>query len=370
MYNHKEIEPKWQEYWNQNQTYRAVDNSTKQKKYVLFEFPFPSGTGLHVGHMRPYVASDIYARFNRMSGKEVLYATGWDAFGLPAENYAIKMGVQPKITTAQNIANAKRQMQSIGLGLDWSREINTTDPEYYKWTQWIFLQLFKNGLAFEQAGLINWCPKDKTGLANEEVIDGKCERCGTVVEKRHMKQWYLRITNYAQKLLDGLKDLQWPDSVKAQQANWIGRSEGALIKFPLVSGGELIEVFTTRPDTLLGATYIVLAPDHPLVTKITTPERAQAVNQYAQAALVKPEIERTALDKEKTGVFTGAFAVNPATEEEIQIWVADYVLSGYGTGAIMAVPAHDERDFEFAQKFNLPIRKVVAPPAGVQLEAE
>ena len=365
MYNPKEFEKKWQDYWLENKTYQATDDSLKSKKFILMEFPYPSGAGLHMGHLRGYTAGDVYSRFFRMNNYNVMYPIGWDAFGLPAENFAIKTGIQPKISTAANIANSKKQFMSWGMSFDWSREINTTDPEYYKWTQWIFLQLYKKGLAYQHEGLINWCPKDKTGLANEEVVDGKCERCGTVVEKRHMKQWYLKITEYAQKLIDGLKDLPWPESVKTQQINWIGRSEGAMIKFPLANSTDSIEVFTTRPDTLFGATYMVIAPDHSLVNKIVTPEQRDAVDAYAKAALVKPEMERTALDKEKTGVFTGGYAINPATEEEIPVWVADYVLSGYGTGAIMAVPAHDARDFEFARNFKLPIKKVVAPPAGV-----
>jgi leucyl-tRNA synthetase len=370
MFDHKTIDKKWQDYWQANGTYKADDNSGKPKKYVLIEFPYPSGAGLHMGHLRPYVAGDAYSRFLRMSGFETMYPMGWDAFGLPAENYAIKTGIHPSVSTTQNIANAKRQVQSWGIGFDWSREINTTDPEYYKWTQWIFLQFFKAGLAFQKTGFINWCPKDKTGLANEEVIDGKCERCGTPVEKREMKQWYLKITDYAQKLIDGLKDLEWPDKVKSSQENWIGRSEGALIKFPVGESGDSIEVFTTRPDTLFGATYIVVAPDHALVKKITTPEQSAAVEAYAKEALVKPEMERTAIDKEKTGVFTGAYAINPATEEQIPVWVADYVLSAYGTGAIMAVPAHDERDHAFAQKYSLKIKKVVAAPAGTVIDED
>ncbi len=368
MYDHKSIEKKWQDKWQESQIYSAKDNSGKPKKFVLIEFPYPSGVGLHMGHLRPYLAGDVYSRFMRMRGHETMYPMGWDAFGLPAENFAIKSGIHPRISTAQNIENAKRQVNSWGIGFDWSREINTTDPEYYKWTQWIFLQFYKAGLAFEATGMINWCPKDKTGLSNEEVIDGRCDRCGTVVEKREMKQWYLKITAYAQKLLDGLKNLDWPESVKSQQANWIGRSEGALIKFPVMNLSDSIEVFTTRPDTLFGATYMVLAPDHELVSKITTAAKKSEVETYAKTALTKPEIERTALDKEKTGVFTGAYAINPATEEEIPIWIADYVLSNYGTGAIMAVPAHDERDYEFAVKFKLPIKKVIASPAGIVLK--
>lgn len=370
MYNHKEIEKKWQDKWRVTRQYAAKDDSDKPKQLVLIEFPYPSGAGLHMGHLRPYVAGDVYSRFMRMRGFETMYPMGWDAFGLPAENYAIKNGVHPRVSTAQNIANAKKQLQGWGVSFDWAREINTTDPEYYKWTQWIFLKFFKAGLAYESTGLINWCPKDKTGLANEEVIDGKCDRCGTVVEKREMRQWYLKITDYAQKLLDGLKDLNWPESVKAQQANWIGRSEGALIKFSIAKSSEYIEVFTTRPDTLFGATYMVIAPDHAAVSKIVTDDKRAEVETYAKEVLSKPEIERTALDKEKTGVFTGAYAINPATEEEVPVWIADYVLSGYGTGAIMAVPAHDQRDFEFAKKYNLPIRKVVAPPVGTEVKED
>lgn len=370
MYNHKEIEKKWQDKWHDTQQHAVKDDSGKPKQFVLIEFPYPSGAGLHMGHLRPYLAGDVYSRFMRMQGFETMYPMGWDAFGLPAENYAIKNGVHPRVSTAQNIANAKKQLQNWGTSFDWSREINTTDPEYYKWTQWIFLKLYKAGLAYEATGLINWCPKDKTGLANEEVIDGKCDRCGTVVEKRQMRQWYLKITDYAQKLLDGLKDLNWPEQVKAQQSNWIGRSEGALVKFPLAKSTESVEVFTTRPDTLFGATYMVIAPDHAAVAKIVTDDKKAEIEAYAKSVLSKPEIERTALDKEKTGVFTGAYAINPATEEEIPVWIADYVLSGYGTGAIMAVPAHDERDFEFAKKFKLPIRKVVAPPVGTEIKED
>jgi leucyl-tRNA synthetase len=368
MYDHKSIEKKWQQFWLDKQIYQAKDNSSKQKKLVLIEFPYPSGAGLHMGHLRPYVAGDAYSRFMRMSGYETMYPIGWDAFGLPAENYAIKTGIHPKISTAENIANSKKQIQSWGIGFDWSREVNTSYPDYYKWTQWIFLKFFKAGLAFQSTGLINWCPKDKTGLANEEVVDGRCERCGTLVEKREMQQWYLKITAYAQKLLDGLKNLDWPEQVKIQQENWIGRSEGALIKFPIASFSDHIEIFTTRPDTLFGATYMVLAPDHVLVKKITTDSQKSEVEKYAQESLAKPEMERTAIDKVKTGVFTGAFAVNPATEEQIPVWIADYVLSSYGTGAIMAVPAHDERDNKFAKKFKLPIKKVIAPHPSVQLE--
>lgn len=349
------------------------------KKYILVEFPYPSGEGLHMGHLRPYVAGDVYSRFLRMKGHAVMYPIGWDAFGLPAENFAIKKGIHPSITTKQNIANAKKQLKSWGVSFDWGREISTTDPGFYKWTQWIFLQFLKAGLAYEATGLINWCPKDKTGLANEEVIDGRCERCGTLVVKKEMKQWYLKITAYAEKLLSGLKNLDWPEHIKLQQENWIGKSEGAEIEFRITNQESRIKIFTTRPDTLFGATYMVLAPEHPLVAKFlaATPsfssplegeegwggiQNPAEVKAYIAKAKKKTELQRTAVDKEKTGVeLKGVKAINPATKEEIPVWIADYVLMGYGTGAIMAVPAHDERDFEFAKKYKLPMRKVVRP---------
>ena len=360
-YDFKKIESKWQKFWEEKGTYNAKNDSKKEKKYVLIEFPYPSGEGLHMGHLRPYVAGDVYSRYLRMSGYEVMYPIGWDAFGLPAENYAIKMGIQPRLTTAKNIENAKRQIKSWGIGFDWAREVNTTDPAYYKWTQWIFLQFWKAGLAYEATGKINWCPKDKTGLANEEVINGKCERCGTKVEEKELRQWYLKITAYAEKLLSGLKDLNWPAKIKIQQANWIGRSEGALLEFPVKDSGETIEVFTTRPDTLFGATYMVLSPEHALVQGLKDKiENFGEVEKYIAEAKKKTDIERT---EEKTGVeLRGVKAINPANKEELPIFIADYVLSGYGTGAIMAVPAHDQRDFEFAKKFNLPIRIIVARP--------
>ena len=543
-YDHKKIEKKWQEYWQAKKTFLAKDFSKKPKKYVLVEFPYPSGEGLHMGHLRPYVAADVYARYLRMKGNEVIFPMGWDAFGLPAENFAIKKGVHPSISTKENVANAKRQIQSWGLSFDWSREVNTTDPDYYKWTQWIFLQFYKAGLAYEATGLINWCPKDKTGLANEEVLDGKCERCGTVVEKKELRQWYLKITAYAEKLLEGLKNLpKWPEPVKLQQENWIGKSTGAEIDFilsqplvkrfvilhgkgssskdnfyawlrkelenrgfevqvpnlpgqdepddlkqaefvknnctldeqtviighsfggvlalrlleqdikinrailiatpfsgkfldgklratvtaavqkgfdfgaikkhsfgftllydqgdlivPMSDGEELakkigfgifkvkarephfcadeepevlsvalgsIKVFTTRPDTIFGATYMVLAPEHPLVRNWKLEIRNwNKVEAYIEAAKSKPEIERSAEGKEKTGVeLKGISVINPATKEKIPVWIADYVIGGYGTGAIMAVPAHDERDLEFAKKYNLPIMPVIASPS-------
>ncbi len=372
-YNPSVIEKKWQNYWNTNSVFSATENSNKEKKYVLVEFPFPSGDGLHMGHLRSYTAADVLARYYRMTGKEVLYPIGWDAFGLPAENYAIKKGVQPKVSTAQNIENIKKQCMRLGYSFDWNREVNTTDPEYYKWTQWLFLKFYEAGLAYEATGLINWCPKDMTGLANEEVINGHCERCGAPVEKKELRQWYLKITEYAEKLLKGLDDLpQWPEAVKLQQANWIGKSEGAEIEFEVKindgvsdkeASGKKIKVFTTRPDTIFGATYLVLAPEHKLIEELKLSiKNIDEVKSYIDAASKKEEFDRTAEGKEKTGVeLQGISALNLATGEQIPIWVADYVLVHYGSGAIMSVPAHDSRDFEFATKFNLPIVQVVAP---------
>ncbi len=368
-YNPNTIEKKWQRHWEQKKIFVAKDFSHKPKKYVLIEFPYPSGEGLHMGHLRPYVAGDIYSRYLRMRESEVMYPIGWDAFGLPAENYAIKHGVHPSESVAQNIKNSKKQIQSWGLSFDWSREVNTTDPEYYKWTQWIFLQFYKAGLAYESTGLINWCPKDKTGLANEEVIDGKCERCGAKVEKKELRQWYLKITAYAEKLLDGLKKLDWPEQIKLQQENWIGRSEGAFLKFPISNSEFQLKVFTTRPDTLFGATYMVVAPEHEIIYALKSSiSNFAEVKKYAEEAKNKTEIQRTAADKEKTGVeLKGIKAINPATKEEIPVFAADYVLSGYGTGAIMAVPAHDERDWQFAKKYDLKIVEVVKSPNGEKL---
>lgn len=369
-YDHQALESKWQKRWQDDHVFRAVNGGGK-KHYVLDMFPYPSGDGLHVGHPEGYTATDIYSRFLRMNGYSVLHPMGWDAFGLPAENYAIKQGVHPSIITQKNIANFKRQIQSLGFSYDWEREVDTTDPNYYKWTQWIFLQLYKAGLAYEQEAPIWWCPKDKTGLANEEVVNGKCDRCGTAVEKKMLKQWMLKITAYADRLLSGLDDVEWPEGIKTLQRNWIGKSEGAEVDFEIESEtlrqaqGDKVEkvtVFTTRLDTLFGATYLVLAPEHSLVEKITTPEQKDAVQLYIKSVAAKSDLERTSLEKEKTGVFTGAFAINPINNEKIPVWIADYVLSSYGTGAIMAVPAHDERDFAFATKFELPIRKVVTPP--------
>jgi leucyl-tRNA synthetase len=357
-YNPAKIEPKWQKYWAAKKLFEAPEPSAKRpKKYVLDMFPYPSGDGLHIGHVEGYTASDIVARFNRMRGFAVLHPMGWDAFGLPAENYALKTGIHPSITTKKNTDTFKKQLHRMGFGYDWTREVNTTDPEYYKWTQWIFLQLFKMGLAYEAEVAINWCPSCKTGLANEEVVAGACDRCGSIVGKKNLRQWLLRITKYADPLLKELEPLDWPERIKEMQRNWIGRSEGAEVEFTL-DGGRSLTVFTTRPDTLFGATYLVLAPEHALVSEITSADKKDEVNAYVVAAGKKSDLER-ASSKKKTGVFTGAYAANPVNGGKIPIWVADYVVASYGTGAIMAVPAHDERDFEFATQFKLPITQVV-----------
>ena len=333
------------------------------KFYCLDMFPYPSGAGLHVGHPEGYTASDILARFRHMNGCSVLRPMGWDAFGLPAENYAIETGVHPAVTTKKNIDTYRRQIQSIGLSYDWDREVNTTDPAYFKWTQWIFLQLFKKGLAYESTVPINWCPSCKTGLANEEVFGGKCERCGSQIERKNLRQWMFRITAYADRLLADLDGLDWPESTLAMQRNWIGRSEGAEISFALDGRAEKLTVFTTRPDTIYGATYMVIAPEHPLSRVLATAAQKASVEDYIKAAAAKTEFERSDVEKEKTGVFTGSYALNPLNGSKIPVWIADYVLAGYGTGAIMAVPAHDERDHAFAVKFNLPIIEAVRPPS-------
>jgi leucyl-tRNA synthetase len=359
-YNHKVVEPKWQKYWSENETFKTGTDSEKPKYYVLDMFPYPSGSGLHVGHALGYVATDIVARYKRMKGFNVLHPMGWDAFGLPAEQYAIKTGTHPKITTAENISNFKRQINQLGFSYDWSKEINTTDPNYYKWTQWIFLQLYNKGLAYEEEVAVNWCPELRTVLANEEVVDGKSEIGGHPVIRTPMKQWILRITKYAESLLDGLDDLDWPENIKELQKNWIGRSEGVEVSFS-VDGypNEKIEVYTTRPDTLFGATYMVLAPEHILAKKIVTEEQSGKLEQYIEETQKKSDFDRTEVNKDKTGIFTGSYAINPFSGERMEIWVADYVLISYGTGAIMAVPAHDDRDWEFATKYNLPIKEVV-----------
>jgi leucyl-tRNA synthetase len=371
-YPFKEIETKWQRHWESNRTFRTSHelDTSRPKFYVLDMFPYPSGDGLHVGHPEGYTASDIIARYKRMRGFNVLHPIGWDAFGLPAEQYALKTGTHPKITTERNIERFRDQLKSLGFSYDWDREVNTTDPRYYKWTQWIFKQLFERGLAYQQEQPVWWCEELGTTLANEEVVDGKSEIGGFPCVRRPLRQWVLRITAYADKLLEGLDELDWPESTKEMQRNWIGRSEGAEIDFRVESQHETaIRVFTTRPDTLFGATYMVLAPEHELVDSITTQGAHEAVMAYREAAAQKSELERTELQKEKTGVFTGAFAVNPANNRRIPIWIADYVLAGYGTGAIMAVPGQDQRDWEFAATHDLPIIRTVEPPAGFDGQA-
>lgn len=359
-FNHQEIDKKWQKYWADNKTFKTVNDNSKPKFFALDMFPYPSGAGLHVGHPLGYIATDILSSFKRMQGYNVLHPMGWDAFGLPAEQYALDTGNDPAEFTAKNIATFKRQMNDLGFSYDWDREINTTDPKYYKWTQWIFIQLFNRGLAYVDEVPVNWCPALGTVLANEEVIDGLSERGGHPVERRPMRQWILRITEYADRLLEDLDELDWPESLKEMQRNWIGRSEGAEVTFKIDGTEHTFDVFTTRPDTLFGATYAVLAPEHKLVAEITTAEHRAQVDAYLDKVKTKSDLERTDLAKEKTGVFTGAYAVNPINGAKIPVWIADYVLATYGTGAIMAVPAHDERDYEFAKQFGLEIKAVLA----------
>ena len=359
-YNHKKIEKKWQKFWSENQTFKSADiSSDKPKYYVLDMFPYPSGAGLHVGHALGYVATDIVARYKRMKGFNVLHPMGWDAFGLPAEQYAIKTGTHPKETTFQNVSNFKKQINSLGFSYDWSREINTTDPNYYKWTQWIFMQLYNKGLAYEQEVAVNWCPELKAVLANEEVINGKSDIGGHPVVRLPMRQWILKITDYAESLLEGLDELDWPENIKELQKNWIGKSEGVELGFDIDGHNDTINVYTTRPDTLFGASYMVLAPEHTLIHSIVTDEQRSKVEAYIEQTKKKSDFDRTEVNKDKTGVFTGSYAINPFSKEKIEIWIADYVLISYGTGAIMAVPGHDERDWEFASKYNLPIVEVV-----------
>ncbi|MDM5372594.1 leucine--tRNA ligase [Bacillus bombysepticus] len=358
-FNHQEIEKKWQGYWEENKTFRTPDETEKPKFYALDMFPYPSGAGLHVGHPEGYTATDILSRMKRMQGYNVLHPMGWDAFGLPAEQYALDTGNSPAEFTEHNINTFRNQIKSLGFSYDWDREVNTTDPNYYKWTQWIFLKLFEKGLAYVDEVPVNWCPALGTVLANEEIIDGKSERGGHPVERRPMRQWMLKITAYGDRLLEDLDELDWPESLKDMQRNWIGRSEGAEVHFNIDGTDEKFTVFTTRPDTLFGATYCVLAPEHALVAEITTAEQKEAVEAYINAVKMKSDLERTELAKEKTGVFTGAYAINPVNGEKLPIWIADYVLATYGTGAVMAVPAHDERDYEFASVFNLPMKEVV-----------
>ena len=359
-YDHKSIESKWQKFWLENQTFKSEDiSANKPKYYVLDMFPYPSGAGLHVGHALGYVATDIVARYKRMKGFNVLHPMGWDAFGLPAEQYAIKTGTHPKETTQQNVSNFKKQINSLGFSYDWSREINTTDPNYYKWTQWIFMQLYNKGLAYEQEVAVNWCPELKAVLANEEVVNGKSDIGGHPVVRLPMRQWILKITDYAESLLDGLDDLDWPENIKELQKNWIGKSEGVELGFEIDGHNDTINVYTTRPDTLFGASYMVLAPEHTLIHSIVTDEQRSKVEAYIDETKKKSDFDRTEVNKDKTGVFTGSYAINPFSKEKIEIWIADYVLISYGTGAIMAVPGHDERDWEFASKYNLPIVEVV-----------
>ena len=368
-YKHIEIEKKWQRYWEENKTFKTTEDNDKKNYYALDMFPYPSGQGLHVGHPEGYTATDIMARMKRMQGYNVLHPMGWDAFGLPAEQYALNTGNSPREFTKKNVNNFRRQIKSLGLSYDWDREVNTTDPAYYKWTQWIFEQLYKKGLAYEAEVPVNWSPDLGTVVANEEVIDGKTERGGFPVIRKPMRQWVLKITAYADRLIDDLDDLDWPEAIKEQQRNWIGRSVGAAINFP-VSGDEntKIEVFSTRPDTIFGVAALVLAPEHELVKQLTTPEHENEVEAYIEKISHKSDLERTDLAKDKTGVFTGSYVVNPVSGEKLPIWIADYVLNSYGTGAVMVVPAHDERDHEFAQKFDLPIVQVIEG-GDVQKEA-
>jgi leucyl-tRNA synthetase len=360
-YDFAAIEPKWQKYWDEHKTFKTEDISDKEKIYVLDMFPYPSGAGLHVGHPEGYTATDIYCRFKRMNNFNVLHPMGWDAFGLPAEQYAVETGTHPSETTKKNIEVFKRQIKSLGFSYDWDREVNTTDPHYFRWTQWIFLQLYKKGLAYISEAPVNWCPALGTVLANEEVIDGKSERGGHPVIRKPMKQWMLKITKYAEELLEGLDDLDWSEGIKEMQRNWIGKSIGADVDFKIAGCDDTIRVYTTRPDTLFGATYMVLAPEHPLVEKITSQEQQTEVDAYREHAAKMSDLERTGLNTEKTGVFTGAYAINPVNGTQIPVWIADYVLISYGTGAIMAVPCHDTRDFEFASKFEIPIKCIIDP---------
>ena len=359
-YNHKKIEQKWQKNWEKSEIYKTSDTQDKPKYYILDMFPYPSGAGLHVGHPKGYIATDVTARMKMMQGFNVLHPMGWDAFGLPAENYAIKNKVHPKFAVEKYIKVFKTQLEKIGFTYDWSREVTTTDPGYYKWTQWAFIQMLKKGLAYESEEPIIWCPSCKTGLAMEDLEDGKCERCDSEVERKPLRQWVLKITDYADRLLFDLESLKdWPDSIREMQKNWIGRSEGATVNFNVQNFDDKLEVFTTRPDTLFGATFMVLSPEHDLVNKITTKDFEKNVLKYQATASKKSDLERTELQKDKSGVFTGAYAINPVNGKEIPIWIADYVLSSYGTGAIMAVPAHDQRDYEFAKKYDLEIVQVV-----------
>ena len=358
-YNPQEIEKKWQKYWQDNDFYLAEDFSKKPKRYILIEFPYPSGDGLHVGHCRPYLAMDVIVRKKRMEGFNVLFPMGWDAFGLPTENYAIRTGIHPQVATEKNVKNFKEQLNILGLSFDWTREVNTTEPKYYKWTQWIFLKLFEKKLAYEAEIPINWCPSCKIGLANEEVIEGKCERCKTKVGKKKLKQWMLRITDYAERLIEDLEKTDYLEKIKHQQIDWIGQSKGTEIDFKIVDFNKIVKVFTTRADTLFGTTAVVLAPEHSLVREITTKEQFKKVENYIKKAEEKTEFERTQIEKEKTGVFSGSYCLNPVNSEKVPIWIGDYVVSTYGGGGVMMVPAHDKRDYEFAKKYGLEIKEVI-----------
>lgn len=366
-YNHLKIEKKWQKFWEDNNTFRTEDSKEKEKCYILDMFPYPSGSGLHVGHPLGYTATDIYSRFKRLNNFNVLHPIGWDAFGLPAEQYALKTGTHPSITTEKNINRYRKQLKMLGFSYDWNREVNTTDSNYYKWTQWIFLQLYKKGLAYEAEVPVNWCPELKAVLSNEEVVDGKSDIGGHPVERLPMRQWMFRITDYAESLLEGLEDLDWPESVKELQRNWIGKSNGCEVNFKVNSLNHIITAYTTRPDTLFGATYMVLSPEHPLVDELVSDDQAVEVRDYKKLASTKSDFDRGEVNKDKSGVFLGSYAINPVNDEKIPIWIADYVLMSYGTGSIMAVPAHDERDYEFAKKFKLPINEVVS---GGDIEKE
>jgi leucyl-tRNA synthetase len=357
-YNHTAVEDKWTKIWNEHPT--NVNDGKKPKYYCLDMFPYPSGNGLHVGHWRGYVISDVWSRYKMLNGYYVIHPMGWDAFGLPAENYAIKMGVHPAVQTKKNIDNIRRQIKDIGAVYDWDLEVNTTDPDFYKWTQWIFVKMFKAGLAYEKEFPINWCPSCKTGLANEEVVDGCCERCGTPVTKKNLRQWMLKITAYADRLLDGLDTLDWPEKVKKMQTDWIGKSHGAEIDYAIAGRDEKIKVYTTRPDTLYGTTFMVLSPEHAMAKSLATEEHKAEVEEYIKKAANKSSVDRLQ-DKEKTGVFTGSYCINPMNGKQMPIWLSDYVLADYGTGAIMCVPAHDTRDFAFAKKFDLPIVQIISP---------
>jgi len=368
-YDPKRIEPKWQRYWQENATFRTNEDRSKPKFYVLDMFPYPSGEGLHVGHPEGYTATDIIARYKRMRGFNVLHPMGWDAYGLPAERYAVRTGVHPTITTTKNIANFKSQVQRLGFSYDWSRELSTTDPDFVRWTQWIFLKLYERGLAYQAEVPVNWCPAQGTVLANEEVKDGKYVETGEPVERRLMRQWMLKITAYADRLLEDLDELDWPEGIKTMQRNWIGRSEGAEITFVIDGSRELLSVYTTRPETIWGATFIVLSPEHPLASIITTPAQRSAVDAYLACTASLSDVEKLQ-ERAKTGTFTGAYAINPATGAPIPVWIADYVLMGYGSGAIMAVPAHDDRDHAFARAFGLPIVGIIDAPNGIDIQKD